>query len=66
MKYTLKSTKGMQINHPPILGHGAQGTVFKIGNSAVKLFNGYWFTVKNRPDDLEVAKRMTSLELSHF
>lgn len=67
MNYQLKSTKGMKIKHPPILGHGAQGTVFKIGkNSALKLFNGYWYTVKNRPNDLEVARRMTSLELTHF
>jgi hypothetical protein len=49
MKYELKSAKNMKIKHPPILGHGAQGTVFKIGNSAVKLFNGYWLNFDKRP-----------------
>lgn len=66
MKYELKSAKNMMVKHPPVLGHGAQGTVFKIGNSAVKLFNGYWLNFENRPNDLEVATRMTSLELTHF
>lgn len=64
MKYIFKSTKNCKINHLPILGHGHQGTVFKKGNSAVKLLS----LGSARPNDSDgrVAIKISNINLQAF
>lgn len=64
MKYVIKNTSGLMIKHLPILGHGNQGTVFKNGKYATKVFN----LGNTRPNDLDgsVATKISYLDLNAF
>ena len=61
-----KFTSGKVKTKYPIIGHGNQGTVFKIDDDTVlKVYNTKGRR-HDRNDDLEVAKRLERIKLSHF
>ena len=64
MNYVFSKNK-FKAKHP-IIGHGHQGTVFKIDDETVlKIYNKLGRR-HDTTDDLEVAKRLENLDLSYF
>lgn len=50
----------------PIIGHGNQGTVYKLDeNTVLKIYNGFGRR-HDRNDDLEVAKRLEQYEFNYY
>jgi len=64
MIYILKSSDSREVKHLPILGHGHQGTVFKNGNHATKVFNLH--NIRPTDSDGKVTIRISSLNLDAF
>ena len=64
MIYVLKSSGNREVKHLPILGHGHQGTVFKNGDHATKVFNLH--NIRPTDSDGKVTIRISSLNLEAF
>lgn len=63
MKYNFEKKVMISETSPRILGHGYQGTVLEIGNSAYKTYN---LCSRRRTDDKDVAIRLSKLNLKRF
>lgn len=63
MNYNFTGKIEISSKSPKILGHGDQGTVFKIGESAFKTYNA---NAQRKSDDKEVAIRLSRLNLKYF
>ena len=63
MNYNFTGKIKISSKSPKILGHGDQGTVFKIGESAFKTYNA---NAQRKSDDSEVAVRLSKLNLKYF
>lgn len=64
MNYIFKSVNGLKIKHLPILGHGRQGTVFKNGSFATKVFSSGSSRINDMSGD--VTNRISCLNLNAF
>lgn len=63
MNYNFTGKIEISSKSPKILGHGDQGTVFKIGESAFKTYNA---NAQRKSNDKEVAIRLSRLNLKYF